>query len=291
MLTLDLQARADAATARAGARAQDDPVQPPSCHADGLPSGGNSPPASDAQRQRPWKNDGANVRQACKWEHDSFVEVMVTADGVCNAVLFWFEADLGGGHSVSSWHGGCGDHSPNRQPSDRAAAGRLASDDDGRRCGAGDVSGERRPDAVAGGPTPGGPDGAAVASSWSQGLQYLDGVRAQRVRAEPLLVRSKSSVRRDLQCHVSRRGCQARQALPVYMASHRGGASSCASVRTRRSCTSRLTRPSGGRATPTCPAGTSTWCGRRSLTVPACQTKPMSHARLCLIETAHRQDH
>ena len=184
MLTLDLQARANAATAEAGACAQDGAAQRPGCHGEEAPSGQDSSRAFHRQQEAPRNHSGARGEAASGWEHDSFVEVPVTADGLCNAVLVWFEADLGGGHSLSSWHWGCDSASENRQPSDGSAAG--TPDSDGRGCRTGSGSdGERRPDAQRNGVESDAPNRAVVASSWSQGIQYLDGVRAQRVRFTP----------------------------------------------------------------------------------------------------------
>ncbi len=182
MLTLDLQARADAATARAGACAQDGAAQPPHCQAAGAASSRDSSRVSGGQQQAARNHDGAHGETASGWEHDSFVEVPVTSDGLCNAVLIWFEADLGGGHSLSSWHGGS--HSLKRQPADGSAAGTPDVDDHGCSTGS-DGAGERHSEAPVNGHHPDGLVRAAVASSWSQGIQYLDGVRAQRVRSRP----------------------------------------------------------------------------------------------------------
>ncbi len=186
VLTLDLQARADAATARAGACAQDGTAQPARCQDAGAQSGLDSSRAFHGQQRAPQFHSGVHGEPASGWEHDSFVEVPITSDGLCNAVLIWFEADHGGGHSLSSWHGGCGSFSDNPQPSEESAAGKLDSNGRGRHAGAEGSDGERPPDAVMNGAEPDGLNSARVASSWSQGIQYLDGVHARQARVEPM---------------------------------------------------------------------------------------------------------
>ena len=185
VLTLDLQARANAATAKAGACAEDSAAPSVDSQTGGAPSDHDSSRPFHGQRQGPRNTNGAHSPQDSGWEHDSYVEVPVTADGLCNAVLVWFEADLGGGHSLSSWHGGCGSHSVDGQLSDTSAAGTPGFDGHGRLNGAVGSSGDQRSAGLVSGPEPDGPTGAAIASSWSQGIQYLDGIRAQRVRVEP----------------------------------------------------------------------------------------------------------
>jgi hypothetical protein len=96
------------------------------------------------------------------------MEVAATADGVCNAILIWFEADLGGGHRLSSWH---------------ACSSRGSEGDDGGSSGGGQRGGGQRGGSEARcDPAGDASHGTAFAMSWSQGLHYLDGVPTNQAR-------------------------------------------------------------------------------------------------------------
>ena len=158
VLTLDLQSRLDAAAAVNAALSAETCTEKQNdvdFVTSGSPSGQNGTGAAGRQHRRP--SAGASSAGGSAWEHEALVGVAATADGLCNAVLVWFEADLGGGHRLSSWRAcdSCG------------SEGGDAGSNGGRRCACSDA-----------------PCGQAWdAKSWSQGLQYLDGVRANKAGA------------------------------------------------------------------------------------------------------------
>ena len=164
VLTLDLQARVDAvAASRAASPGDHGSVE--RCNSDArdrVPhwSAASGPAAS---RQRCGSSIGDSPAASPQWEHDAAVEVAVIADGLCNAVLVWYQAEFGGGPTLSSWHPGVNGRS--------GGGGGGCSGDEPEATAA--ASCERAED----------PSCAAVcATSWSQGLQYLDGVKASKAR-------------------------------------------------------------------------------------------------------------
>ena len=177
-LTLDIQARVDAALALDTASSAED------CRTDhhniavndGVPVQRDGSASAARQQHRPLADD--SLASGPEWEQDEVVEVPVTADGLCNAVLVWFEADLGDEQMLSSWNA-C---------SSCSSEGSGGGGSDGRQAGSGQACRDRADVASS---------GTAFAASWSQGLQYLDGVRARKARA-------RVAVRRNSRCPMPR---------------------------------------------------------------------------------------
>ncbi len=122
--TLDLQARVDALTGQHAMSAR----------------GASAPQAEGVEGEVP--------SAPSPWEWDDTLEVQVTAEGVWNAIAFWFDAELSGGSS-----GGAG--AAAEVPGDGAVV--VSSYAQGRA-------------------------GVAGCSSWEQAVQYVDAASVAKVR-------------------------------------------------------------------------------------------------------------
>ena len=138
---------------------------------------------------------GTAVQEAA-WEVDDTLFIPAVADGICNAVVFWNEADMGAGYTLTSFEpqsstpqSPCeshtlgsipkapsspsgGDFSFNKKMEARAVLDGVDI------IGADDESSELEKGVQATGVCV-----RALASSWPQGVQYLDGIHVKKVRA------------------------------------------------------------------------------------------------------------
>ena len=148
---LDLQARL---AARQAASSGDAAAGSSSSSSSSIPTEGSGS-GGDASTEGSAKA-GSNGGCAAAWELDTEVEVAVTADGECNAIVLWMEVHAG------------------EEPGAVVTSGGGASGS--RACGSSSSGsiGSSEGSSEGGGTTPPCLPAPAVASSWEQGVQYVD---------------------------------------------------------------------------------------------------------------------
>lgn len=100
VLTLDLQARVDALTARGSQVSHS--TSHTAEHSTSGPRGKGSSGSSIHSSAVAKLGAGTAVLEAA-WETDDTLFIPAIADGICNAVVFWNEADMGAGYTLTSF--------------------------------------------------------------------------------------------------------------------------------------------------------------------------------------------